>query len=591
MTTDDPAPASAPTRRQVIHVGFDSCGGQALARLFRRNGLPVLCWDRGAAAAEIAYLAAAGRPPQPGWRDLALLAELHSHAGPARPPIEAFRELDWIDRHFPDALIVMTTREVEAWLVERLCATDLNRSAPMTALHRGCAVSDLPRLWSDDWHAHLDAVRARFGASGRYLELDIDALDPPALQRALAAQVPDLAVAASPLRSAPPDPARALALLHDDRPPATRARGLVDQATVDRLVAHCVGRVSPGTGDVTAAVSPLYAWFNGRQGAWRRDGGRWPLALGSDMGPPRRIFARPGPHKIERLEGVVNDLRAVAFGKPFHIDMQDGRRIGSDEGAPVGEPVLAYNRRAGAVNVALWPLPGVHAIGNPAFALAESDDDLSFADKIDAVVWRGSLSGNSRAPDGTLGPAAHTLFARASRTPGDPSVWAHAERAAATIPRAAILLAQADNPDMNLGLVPARVLQPFADRAPLAQLIRPRLSRREMLGYRYQLCLAGFDVGTSFIWAANSNSVVLNEEAGWEVYYSALFRPWEHYIPLGPGCGDLALRLDWARANPDACRAMSAAARAAVRMLSDRGGQLAVMRAVAETLPPATFPF
>lgn len=112
-----------------------------------------------------------------------------------------------------------------------------------------------------------------------------------------------------------------------------------------------------------------------------------------------------------------------------------------------------------------------------------------------------------------------------------------------------------------------------------------------MLGYRYQLCLAGFDVGTSFIWAANSNSVVLNEEAGWEVYYSALFRPWEHYIPLGPGCGDLALRLDWARANPDACRAMSAAARAAVRMLSDRGGQLAVMRAVAETLPPATFPF
>ena len=44
---------AAPSR-QVIHVGFDSCGGQALARLFRRNGLPVLCWDRGQAAREIA---------------------------------------------------------------------------------------------------------------------------------------------------------------------------------------------------------------------------------------------------------------------------------------------------------------------------------------------------------------------------------------------------------------------------------------------------------------------------------------------------------------------------------------------------------
>ena len=117
------------------------------------------------------------------------------------------------------------------------------------------------------------------------------------------------------------------------------------------------------------------------------------------------------------------------------------------------------------------------------------------------------------------------------------------------------------------------------------------VSRAQMLAYRYQLCLSGFDVGTNFIWAANSNSVVLKEEAGWEVYYSALFRPWEHYIPLEPGCPDLPERLDWARTNPAACRDMTAAARAAVRMLSDRGGQLAMMRAVAETLPPATFPF
>ena len=584
----DAARPAAPSR-QVIHVGFDSCGGQALARLFRRNGLPVLCWDRGHAAREIAYLAAANRPPVEAWHGLSLLAELHSHAGPERPPVEAFRELDWIDRHFPGALIVMTTREIEPWLAERLTATDLGRSAPMTALHRGCAVADLPQLWTADWNEHLNAVRARFGATGRYVELAIDRLDEEGLRRALAPHVPGLKAAGLPMRVEPADPARALALVDDDRPPVNRARGMIDAATIDRLVAHCVGRIEPGPGGVTQAVSGVYAWFNGRQGAWRRDGSRWPLAL--TTAEPRRLVARPGPHKIERIEGVANDLRAVAFGKPFHIDMQDGRRIGSDEGEPLAEPVLAYNRRVGAQNVVLWPLPGLHAIGNTSFALPESPDDRDFADKLDAVVWRGSLSGNSRQPDGTIGPAAHTLFGRAARTPGDPAAWQAAGDAAATIPRAAILSQYADRPDMDLGLVPAMVLQPYADRDPLARLARPRLSRAQMLAYRYQLCLSGFDVGTNFIWAANSNSVVLKEEAGWEVYYSALFRPWEHYIPLEPGCPDLPERLDWARANPAACRDMTAAARAAVRMLSDRGGQLAMMRAVAETLPPATFPF
>ena len=56
----------------------------------------------------------------------------------------------------------------------------------------------------------------------------------------------------------------------------------------------------------------------------------------------------------------------------------------------------------------------------------------------------------------------------------------------------------------------------------IAPLIRPRLSLDQMRRYRYQLCLAGFDVGTNFVWAAQSNAVVLKEEAGWEAEAEAV---------------------------------------------------------------------
>ena len=122
------------------------------------------------------------------------------------------------------------------------------------------------------------------------------------------------------------------------------------------------------------------------------------------------------------------------------------------------------------------------------------------------------VTANAEPPQFTwVGSAASHCGSGAARTPGDPAAWQAAGDAAATIPRAAILARYADRPDMDLGLVPAMVLQPYADRDPLARLARPRLSRAQMLAYRYQLFLSGFDVCTNFMWAANSNSVVLKE--------------------------------------------------------------------------------
>ena len=87
--------------------------------------------------------------------------------------------------------------------------------------------------------------------------------------------------------------------------------------------------------------------------------------------------------------------------------------------------------------------------------------------------------------------------------------------------------------------------------------------------FRYILSMRGNDTGSNFIPALDSNSVVLREEDGWELFYSDAIRPWEHYIPLAPLLADLEAKLDWARDNPSECRAIAQRARALCAILGD----------------------
>jgi len=89
------------------------------------------------------------------------------------------------------------------------------------------------------------------------------------------------------------------------------------------------------------------------------------------------------------------------------------------------------------------------------------------------------------------------------------------------------------------------------------------------LSHRNLVCLGATSGAEDLLPLLNSNSVVLLEEDGWETFARAIFQPWQHYIPLRAGGGDLPERLAWARANPDACRQMSARARALCALLAD----------------------
>ena len=105
--------------------------------------------------------------------------------------------------------------------------------------------------------------------------------------------------------------------------------------------------------------------------------------------------------------------------------------------------------------------------------------------------------------------------------------------------------------------------------------------------FRYQLTLAGYDHGSNFIGAINSQSVLLKEEDGWEVYYLGRFKPWIHYIPVELYCADIQEKLAWARLNPDRCQAMSLAARAEVRRLANPLARRQILERILDGLAKA----
>src|SRR5512136_2367623 len=58
-----------------------------------------------------------------------------------------------------------------------------------------------------------------------------------------------------------------------------------------------------------------------------------------------------------------------------------------------------------------------------------------------------------------------------------------------------------------------------------------------------------------------SGSVVLSTASPWETFFTRMFEPWTHFVPIANDFADLAEKLDWCRAHDDECRDMARRAR------------------------------
>lgn len=551
----------------LVLISPPHCGEARLAGMLRDNGLPVACHEGGALAEDIVFAQATGTAPLTGWRDARLIAGLYRDAPPWRVPLEAWRCFAFLDRHLPDARFVLAQRDPDAWLLDRLLHDD-GRAARSYAHHHAIPVADVPERWLADWDRHQADVLNHFGGSDRLLRLDLGAETPLDVFHRLRQHIP--------LSRAPdgggwhgdPGPnaaARLDAILDGDAPDPPPDTDRAAREIAD----FCLRGIRPGSGRV-AGVSQYYVEWDGRDGFADRHGDPAPHARAVLPGSARpvTVTAPRAPFKRTRCEGVLNAALAHGHATPLRVDMEDSRWIGSPHAPTPPRPVICHNRRKGAANVVLWPLPGLHDPGESGFD-ATLTDPIPFQDKLDRVWWRGMISGHLVTGAERPGPPSFRFLADLDRAGTDPALREKAWEGLSRTSRLAFVREYFDHPDFDLGVVMAWAFRHHARDPLLAPYCKPRAGRGQMLRYRYQLYMAGYDHGSNFIPAINSGSVLLKEEDGWEVFCSDRFKPWKHYIPLERYCADILEKLAWARKNPSKCKEMSEAARSEVALLSD----------------------
>ncbi|MCZ0960515.1 glycosyl transferase family 90 [Paracoccus benzoatiresistens] len=560
-----------------FHISPDGCGEARLARLFRRNGHAAICHDNGRLAEDILFSRAGGGDALRHWPGTVLFSGLYRHAPHWRPPLEAWLHFPWLAARFPQARFILALRRPEDWILARL-TRDGGAVAGCHAHHRGCDTADLPDLWEADWHAHLTAVDAFFGGDPRLIRVDLDRETPADLAARLDPLLPmpnpGLQQGWFPAPKGPP--ADLVGLL------AKPAAEQVDPAYVEDVAAFCLRGLEPAAGE-EGGLSEYFSTWDGRGVVSNRHGAPRRIAVQDRLA----VSAPDRPFKIIRAEGVIND--ALRLGRPMalRIDMEDSRWFGSPQGDPLAAPVLCHNRRAGARNAVLWPLPDQHSIGLPGFDPKAVPDPIPWEDKLDQVVWRGMISGSEMTGGVRPGPASHAILRDLAEAGDDPARRQAAWGRLCNTNRLAFLRRWWGHPDFDLGVVMAWGWRDFARDPLLAPYCTPRQDRAFFRRFRYQLCLTGYDHGSNFIGAIDGQSVLLAEEDGWEVFYSGRFQPWKHYIPLERYCVDIAEKLAWARENPGECKAMAAAARAEAALLRRPATRRAIMARILDGLAAA----
>lgn len=563
-----------------IHISPDWCGQEKLAELFRLNGHEVV-EGNGDVAEAILYAQASGNALPQSWNGAGLITGLSRHAPHWRPPLEAWRSFAWLAAQFPKARFILTTRDLDGWLLD-LLIRDKSAAARCHAYHHGLSEDQMPELWETAWHAHISAVKAHFAGDPRLIDFDLEDETPADVARRLS--LPLVPAEADWHQPYGDQPERALRnAFHRAVSPEQDAP---DPDYVEDVASFCLRGLSPQPGDDTG-LSGMSCIWDGDRRVTMHDGSPRRMTVATQPGLGHVAVSQPDRHfKLLRAEGVINDVLRLDRAMPLQIDMEDSRWIGSPEGAALNQPVLCHNRRHDAQNVVLWPLPDQHSIGLHGFDPDATHDAIPFEEKRDQIVWRGMISGSERRDSVRPGPASH-VFLRELTAAGEDRAAREAnwERLSNTS-RLAFVRQWIDHPDFDLGVVMAWGYREYAKDPLLAPFCKPRQNARFFHSFRYQLCLTGYDHGSNFIPMIDSQSVLLKEEDGWEVFYSGRFQPWKHFIPLEKYCGDILEKLSWARKNPNECKAMSEAARSEVARLRDHATRRAVMARILDGLAP-----
>ena len=334
-----------------------------------------------------------------------------------------------------------------------------------------------------------------------------------------------------------------------------------DKDFCERVAGFCIGRSAPFVqSENLSQFGRAFMKWDGQAGFTSLFNRPCPIFRDSDG----QILTRISELRFKRLAATMSEMAALGFSGPVRLDMLDARRYGVSGKTGVSAPVVVYNRRETAKNLVLWPLAPYHTLGHKKFVHARPIDPIAFDDKNDLAIWRGNLSGTPNkalAIKNSPPRLALKIMEDLEAAGSDEELW-ELHRELMGITRYNFVLRYFMSEEMDVALT----LRDQHKAARNTRLLKPLCKARKPVEWffnsKYIFSLSGNDTGSNFLMAANSNSVVLKEEDGWELFYTNEFRPWEHYIPLSPGALDTEEKLAWAKDNPKACKEMSAAARA-----------------------------
>ncbi|MDB4054207.1 glycosyl transferase family 90 [Octadecabacter sp.] len=298
---------------------------------------------------------------------------------------------------------------------------------------------------------------------------------------------------------------------------------------------------------------------------WHRDGAitdrmAAPVAMTRDKGP---FLLHPDADAFERAQGTLNELTSHGAKPPLHIHMMDARFLGTPKRRNPPRRTVAYNRRVGAENLTLRPLPGYHTLAPRGAIGGFPTDAIPFENKEDRVVWLGNMTGrmmDTLTPEGRTLRVVYNIRDHAKGLSKNSPEWDDVADDLMCVPRYNIVKTYRDHPDFEVGFVLRVRWKKLAASPAFDGLCHPKQSRTWFQKFRYILSLSGNDTGSNFLSAASSNALILMKEDGWELFYTDAFKPSVHYVPLENGAQDVVEKLTWARANPDKCKAMSDAA-------------------------------
>ncbi|MBT8412164.1 MAG: sulfotransferase, partial [Octadecabacter sp.] len=370
------------TLPRVFVIGLPMNGGADFKQLFEANGYLWRHRQGGKLACDIAYSKATGDAPLRPWGKAVGFSGLDRTDRKHLPPIEAWREFRYLHAHFPDAYFINPHGDPADWVARRYF-TQSGTTRDIEAWHRGVSEDALPELWLEDLVRHRAECAEYFAGNPRFIDLNMATQGLDYAIEKLSSHF-DLGVSpeATPI-TCTPDQIREV-LNHMEHPQPQSAAARADPLFADHVAAHCLGTKGhhgPARALGQTAVQWSDAGFTDREGA--------PVGMAQNE---NRVLLAQGQDRYERSQAALDEFLRHGGTPPVWVDMMDARFVGSQGNRKPPRNTLAYNRRTGASNLVLWPLPGYHTFEPRGAPGGYPVDDIPFADKADTCAWLGNMT-------------------------------------------------------------------------------------------------------------------------------------------------------------------------------------------------------